>query len=163
MCTCNKWMHKKTKDNTQNPSVCFLASLFCHITMWCLRGCMLKQCIRLFTTRAHTDNGFLTIFVGNPLEDQGGVLFRKQQHWSMTQCCNTMMILKVYSLFPLTFPKYLWVILFRITGVCWILGNKHTFIWFVRIMGTTTIGHNTTQMTWNMTIRTISACTYKLI
>ena len=31
-------MHKKTKENTQNLSVCFPAFLFCHITMWCLRG-----------------------------------------------------------------------------------------------------------------------------
>ena len=51
-------VHKKTKDNTQNPSVCFPAFLFGQITMLCLRGCMIEQCIWHSTTRAHTDYGF---------------------------------------------------------------------------------------------------------
>ena len=51
-------MHKKTTEITQNPSVCFPVFLFGQITMWCLRGCMLEQCIRHSTTHAHTDYGF---------------------------------------------------------------------------------------------------------
>ena len=54
--------HKKTKDNTQKPSVYFPAFLSCQITKWCLRGCMIEQFIWHSTSRAHSDYGFWLFF-----------------------------------------------------------------------------------------------------
>ena len=87
-------VHKKTTENTHNPSVCFPAFLFCQFTMWCLRGCMHEQFIQysLHNTHAHTNCGYgyfsnhFFCFVCYPLKDHGGVLLEKQQDWSMTQC-----------------------------------------------------------------------------